>query len=182
MVIKWGKNGRFLPARTIRPARIPRTSDRTKKGDPGGGEDDGHPVPLCGKPMLAAGAFGKFLAVPVIPSASTRSTSPRMERRSPPPRSEAPPPCATSAASDGSETGPFWRLSRLHRLSRVQEHVKAGPSGQPLGPPCRRRSRTSSATNAENRPPSSRAAMENSSLHGLPGMQEHHEVRAPETK
>jgi DNA topoisomerase-1 len=65
MVIKWGKNGRFLACTNYPDCKNTKNFTQDEKGEIRPEEDQlttDIPCPLCGKPMLARqGRFGKFL-------------------------------------------------------------------------------------------------------------------------
>ena len=123
MVIKWGKNGRFLACTNYPACKNTKNFTQDDKGEilPEEKTTD-VPCPLCGKPMLSRqGRFGKFLGCSGYPECKhTINLAPDGT------------PVATAAEgtrpggrlrqvrqTDGLEKGSFWRFSRLHRLSGV---------------------------------------------------------------
>ena len=182
MVIKWGKNGRFLACTNYPACKNTKNFKQDEKGEilPEDKATD-IPCPLCGKPMTRpAGTVRK------IPRLFRLSRVQAYDKpgpgwnacRRPGGRRPSRGGVREVRQADGPEKGSLRRFPGLHRLSGMQEHRQDLPLGKPhrpggaagnLGCPLRQMRQADRREDGTLR--------QISRLHRLPRMPEHHEVQ-----
>ncbi len=137
MVIKWGKNGRFLACTNYPACKNTKNFRQDEKGEIQPEEKTTDiPCPLCGKPMLARqGRFGKFLGCSGYPECKhTINLAPDGTPVVSPAEGKAPDivcdKCGKQMVLKRGRFGAFLGCSGYPECKNI---VKAGPSGQPLG-------------------------------------------------
>ena len=137
MVIKWGKNGRFLACTNYPACKNTKNFIQDEKGaiQPEEKTTD-IPCPLCGKPMLSRqGRFGKFLGCSGYPECKhTINIAPDGKPAAPPAEGKAPDAvcdkCGKPMVLKRGRFGVFLGCSGYPECKNI---VKASPSGQPIG-------------------------------------------------
>ena len=137
MVIKWGKNGRFLACTNYPACKNTKNFLQDEKGEIQAEEKTTDiPCPLCGKPMLARqGRFGKFLGCSGYPECKhTINVAPDGTPVVSPAEGGAPDvvcdKCGKPMVLKRGRFGAFLGCSGYPECKNI---VKAGPSGQPIG-------------------------------------------------
>lgn len=137
MVIKWGKNGRFLACTNYPACKNTKNFREDEKGEIQAEEKTTDiPCPLCGKPMLARqGRFGKFLGCSGYPECKhTINVAPDGTPVAAPAEGEAPAAvCDKCGKPMALKRGRFGAFLGCTGYPECKNIVKAGPSGQPLG-------------------------------------------------
>ena len=137
MVIKWGKNGRFLACTNYPACKNTKNFIQDEKGaiQPEEKTTD-IPCPLCGKPMLSRqGRFGKFLGCSGYPECKhTINIAPDGTPATPPADGKAPDAvcdkCGKPMVLKRGRFGVFLGCSGYPECKNI---IKASPSGQPIG-------------------------------------------------
>ncbi len=137
MVIKWGKNGRFLACTNYPACKNTKNFIQDEKGTIQPEEKTTDiPCPLCGKPMLSRqGRFGKFLGCSGYPECKhTINIAPDGTPATPPADGKAPDTvcdkCGKPMVLKRGRFGVFLGCSGYPECKNI---VKASPSGQPVG-------------------------------------------------
>ena len=137
MVIKWGKNGRFLACTNYPACKNTKNFIQDEKGTIQPEEKTTDiPCPLCGKPMLSRqGRFGKFLGCSGYPECKhTINIAPDGTPAAPPTEGKAPDAvcdkCGKPMVLKRGRFGVFLGCSGYPECKNI---VKASPSGQPIG-------------------------------------------------
>ena len=137
MVIKWGKNGRFLACTNYPACKNTKNFIQDEKGEIQPEEKTTDiPCPLCGKPMLSRqGRFGKFLGCSGYPECKhTINIAPDGTPVAPPAEGKAPDAvcdkCGKPMVLKRGRFGVFLGCSGYPECKNI---VKASPSGQPIG-------------------------------------------------
>ena len=137
MVIKWGKNGRFLACTNYPACKNTKNFIQDEKGGIQPEEKTTDiPCPLCGKPMLSRqGRFGKFLGCSGYPECKhTINIAPDGTPAAPPAEGKAPDAvcdkCGKPMVLKRGRFGVFLGCSGYPECKNI---VKASPSGQPIG-------------------------------------------------
>jgi DNA topoisomerase I len=136
MIIKWGKNGRFLACTNYPACKNTKNFTQDEKGEIQPEEKiTDIPCPLCGKPMLARqGRFGKFLGCSGYPACKhTINLAPDGTPAAPPAEGKAPEAvcdkCGKPMVLKRGRFGVFLGCSGYPECKNI---VKASPSGQPI--------------------------------------------------
>jgi DNA topoisomerase-1 len=137
MVIKWGKNGRFLACTNYPACKNTKNFIQDEKGEIRPEEKTTDiPCPLCGKPMLSRqGRFGKFLGCSGYPECKhTINIAPDGTPATPAAEGKAPDAvcdkCGKPMVLKRGRFGVFLGCSAYPECKNI---VKASPSGQPIG-------------------------------------------------
>jgi DNA topoisomerase-1 len=137
MVIKWGKNGRFLACTNYPACKNTKNFIQDEKGEIRPEEKiTDIPCPLCGKPMLSRqGRFGKFLGCSGYPECKhTINIAPDGTPATPAAEGKAPDAvcdkCGKPMVLKRGRFGVFLGCSAYPECKNI---VKASPSGQPIG-------------------------------------------------
>jgi DNA topoisomerase I len=137
MVIKWGKNGRFLACTNYPACKNTKNFIQDEKGTIQPEEKTTDiPCPLCGKPMLSRqGRFGKFLGCSGYPECKhTINIAPDGTPAAPPAEGKASDAicdkCGKPMVLKRGRFGVFLGCSGYPECKNI---VKASPSGQPIG-------------------------------------------------
>ena len=137
MVIKWGKNGRFLACTNYPACKNTKNFIQDEKGEIQPEEKTTDiPCPLCGKPMLSRqGRFGKFLGCSGYPECKhTINLAPDGTPVAPPAEGKTPDAvcdkCGKPMVLKRGRFGVFLGCSGYPECKNI---VKASPSGQPIG-------------------------------------------------
>ncbi len=137
LVIKWGKNGRFLACTNYPACKNTKNFIQDEKGEIQPEEKTTDiPCPLCGKPMLSRqGRFGKFLGCSGYPECKhTINIAPDGTPAVPPAEGRAPDTvcdkCGKQMVLKRGRFGVFLGCSGYPECKNI---VKASPSGQPIG-------------------------------------------------
>ena len=138
MVIKWGKNGRFLACTNYPACKNTKNFIQDEKGGIQPEEKTTDiPCPLCGKPMLSRqGRFGKFLGCSGYPECKhTINLAPDGTPAAPPAEGKTLDAvcdkCGKPMVLKRGRFGVFLGCSGYPECKNI---VKASPSGQPIGP------------------------------------------------
>jgi DNA topoisomerase I len=137
MVIKWGKNGRFLACTNYPACKNTKNFIQDEKGGIQPEEKTTDiPCPLCGKPMLSRqGRFGKFLGCSGYPECKhTINVAPDGTPAAAPSEGKASDAvcdkCGKPMVLKRGRFGVFLGCSGYPECKNI---VKASPSGQPIG-------------------------------------------------
>ena len=137
MVIKWGKNGRFLACTNYPACKNTKNFIQDEKGEIQPEEKTTDiPCPLCGKPMLSRqGRFGKFLGCSGYPECKhTINIAPDGTPVAPPAEGKTPDAvCDKCGKPMVLKRGRFCLFLGCSGYPECKNIVKASPSGQPIG-------------------------------------------------
>ena len=139
MVIKWGKNGRFLACTNYPDCKNTKNVTQDEKGEIRPEEDrltTDIPCPLCGKPMLARqGRFGKFLGCTGYPECKhTINVGPDgAPVAAPVGGKESDAVCEKCGKPMAAKRGRYGTFLGCSGYPECKNIVKTGASGRPAG-------------------------------------------------